>query len=94
MNQSNATIAAAVGDTIEIRLPFGHKWGGPANTQGTLIMQQPAGYAVKSEKSCVWRFVATQSGKSNLSFTTQALCPHNAMCPMYIAVISYTIDVK
>lgn len=93
-SQSNSTVTTSVGSTIEVHLPFGHKWVGPVNTSTELQLQQPAGYALKSQNVCVWRFVAKQSGTSRISFTSQAICKTGELCPMYIAVFSFNINVK
>ena len=91
---AKATTVAHVGDVIEVRLPFGHKWGGPTTSQGNLQIQQPSGYAWKSDNVCIWRFVAKSIGTTTLSFTTRALCKPNQMCPLYIAQVPLTITVK
>ncbi len=93
-NQVNSTITAKVGDVVEIRLPFGQKWSGPTATEGSLEMQQPAGYAWKTDKVCVWRFTAKSAGTTNLEFHEQALCKPGQMCPMYIADVPFVITVK
>ena len=90
----NDTVVAHNGDVVEVELPFGHKWTGPTNTQGVLQLQQPAGYAWKSSNICVWRFVATGTGTETLNFSSQALCKHGQLCPMYVMAISFTVDVK
>ena len=57
-------------------------------------MQQPAGYAWKTDKVCVWRFTAKSAGTTNLEFHEQALCKPGQMCPMYIANVPFMITVK
>ena len=91
----NSTISAHVGDVIEVRLPFGHKWNGPgiAALHG-LQLQQPAGYAWKAENVCIWRFVAQGTGTTQLLFQSQALCKPGEMCPMYITAVPFTVVVK
>jgi len=93
-NQANGPITAKVGDVVEIRLPFGQKWTGPTASEGNLQIQQPAGYAWKTDKVCVWRFTATSAGTTSLQFHQQALCKPGQMCPMYIADIPFVITVK
>ena len=56
-SQANSTITVKVGDVIEVRLPFGHKWSGPSASQGQLEIQTPSGYASHANSVCVWRFV-------------------------------------
>ncbi len=93
-NMTHSPIMAHVGDIIEIQLPFGHKWTGPNASQGNLEIQQPAGYAWKTDNICVWRFIAKAAGTTKLDFHLQALCKKGEMCPMYIAVVPFTITVK
>ena len=92
-SSANSPVAARVGDIVEVRLPFGHRWNGPM-IAGSLAMQQPAGYAWKSDNVCIWRFTAKSTGTTTLSFSTQALCKKGQMCPMYIAEIPFTVVVK
>ena len=94
MSNLNVPITAHVGDVIEVRLPFGHKWGGPIASQDGLDLQQPAGYAWKTDNVCIWRFVAKGTGTSQLLFHSQALCKPGEMCPLYITSIPFTVTVK
>lgn len=91
---ANTTVTAHTGDVIEIRLPFGHRWNGPATSQGILQLQAPAGYASKTNNVCVWRFVAQGIGNVNLNFTGQAICKKGQLCPMFIMDVPFKIDVK
>jgi|SRR5438876_11797332 len=91
---ANTTVTAHNGDVIEIRLPFGHRWNGPATSQGILQLQAPAGYASKTNNVCVWRFVAQGIGNVNLNFTGQAICKKGQLCPMFIMEVPFKIDVK
>ncbi len=93
-SQTNSTITAKVGDVVEIRLPFGQKWTGPTASEGNLEIQQPAGYARKTDNVCVWRFTAKSAGTTNLEFRQQALCKLGQLCPMYIAEIPFVVTVK
>lgn len=90
----NTTVTAHNGDTIEIRLPFGHKWTGPDSTQGKLELQPPAGFAWNTDSVCVWRFVAKGTGSTELTFHSQALCKPGEVCPMFITTLPVTVDVK
>ncbi|GAC1393117.1 MAG: hypothetical protein NVS4B12_16570 [Ktedonobacteraceae bacterium] len=94
LNQTHAPITAHVGDVVEIRLPFGQRWTGPTALQGTLEVQQPSGYAWKTDNVCVWRFVAKSAGTTTLEFHGQALCKAGQLCPMYIAEFPFVITVK
>ncbi len=93
-SDTNKTITANNGDVIEIRLPFGHQWSGPAASQGILHSQSPEGYAWKANSVCVWRFVAQGTGSVSLNFTGRPLCKRGQMCPMFIMALPFKIDVK
>ncbi|GAC1364419.1 MAG: hypothetical protein NVS2B12_25090 [Ktedonobacteraceae bacterium] len=88
------TIQAHAGDVIEFRFPFGKKWSGPNASQGGLDLQSPAGYASKVNGACVWDFAAKSTGSTQLTFNSQPLCKPGQMCPLYIAVVSYTVQIK
>jgi hypothetical protein len=88
------TVHAHVGDVIAVHMPFGKRWSGPSSSQGNLNLQQPAGYGLKSDSACVWRFTAQSVGTTALEFSARALCKAGQMCPMYIAVVSVTIAVS
>lgn len=88
------TVHAHVGDIIEVHMPFGKRWSGPSSSQGNLNLQQPAGYGLKSNNACVWRFTAQSAGTTSLEFSARALCKAGQMCPMYIAVVPVTIAVS
>jgi hypothetical protein len=90
----NTTIAAHNGDVIEVRLPFGHKWGGPAASQGILQLQPPAGYALKTSNVCIWRFVAQGTGSAFLDFSGRPICKRGQMCPLFIMNVPFKISVK
>lgn len=94
INSPNQTVSAHNGDMIEIHFPFGHKWIGPGNTPGILQLQQPSGYAQKSDNMCVWRFVAKGTGNAQLNFESQPLCKSGVACPMYIVAYPVTINIQ
>jgi hypothetical protein len=93
-SQANQTITAHNGDVIQINLPFGSKWSGPTTSQGILELQTPAGYAQKSINMCVWQFIAKGTGTVQLSFQKQALCKPGTLCPQYILVLPFTVNVQ
>ncbi len=93
-SSKDSTIKAHPGDVIEFRLAFGKKWGGPTASQGVLDLQGPAGYAMKANKACIWVFKAMSTGTTELTFTNQPLCKRGQICPMYIAVLPFTVQVK
>ena len=92
-SDANTTITAHSGDVIEVRLPFGHKWGGPATSQGILQLQPPAGYALKTNNVCIWRFVVQGTGSAQLNFTGRPICKRGQMCPLFIMSVPFKISV-
>jgi len=94
LKNSNSTITAHNGDLIEVRLPFGQQWSGPTTSQGELQLQTPAGYALNSDKVCIWRFIAQGSGTTQLTFSAKAICQKGQLCPQYILNVPFTIAVK
>lgn len=93
-SDSNSTITAHVGDTVEVDLPFGQTWTGPTTSQGALQLQGPAGYALTPAKVCVWRFTAQSAGTTQVNFYGKAICQKGQMCPLYVMRIPYTIVIK
>jgi hypothetical protein len=94
LKNSNSTITAHNGDLIEVRLPFGQQWSGPTTSQGGLQLQTPAGYALNSDKVCIWRFIAQGSGMTQLTFSAKAICQKGQLCPQYVLNVPFSIDVK
>src|SRR5215469_12174455 len=45
LKDMNSTVTSQLADIVEVDLPFGHMWNGPTSAQGTLALQQPAGFA-------------------------------------------------
>jgi hypothetical protein len=94
MTDSNTTINAHSGDVIEVHLPFGERWSGPTEASSILQLQTPSGYAFKAGKVCVWRFIARDSGVAKISFSARAICKKGELCPQYVLLVPFTIDVK
>ena len=94
LKNSNGTITAHNGDLIEVRLPFGEQWSGPTTSQGELQLQTPAGYALNSDKVCIWRFIAQGSGMTQLTFSAKAICQKGQLCPQYVLNVPFSINVK
>ncbi|WP_149400451.1 hypothetical protein [Dictyobacter arantiisoli] len=88
------TVSATNGDIIELRFPFGKKWSGPTTTSGPLQLQTPAGYALQSDKSCVWRFNTRGTGTTELHFSARPLCKMGQMCALFIQDVPVTVIVK
>ncbi|MGH2506171.1 MAG: hypothetical protein ACRDHZ_01925 [Ktedonobacteraceae bacterium] len=95
ISDEEKTTTVKKGATLEVDLPFGHNWSGPANkTQSPLAMQDPSGYASPASQMCVWHFVATSTGTTNLLFTGRPICAKNQICPLYIMALSFPITVQ
>lgn len=90
---ANSIITVHNGDTIQFQFPFGQRWSGPTTSQGTLKLLPPAGYAARTSKVCVWRFVANGTGVTHLNFSGQALCNFGQVCPLYIVDVPFTVNV-
>jgi hypothetical protein len=94
-SDANKTTTVKKGDTIEVDLPFGHNWSGPTNnTQGPLSMQNPSGYAATASQVCIWRFVASNTGTTEILFTGRPICEKNKLCPAFIMAVSFPIAVQ
>lgn len=94
LKDTHSTVTAHVADIVEVDLPFGVMWGGPTSSQGTLTLQQPAGYAWQANKVCVWRFTAQNTGTTQLTFTGRPICKKGEACPQYIMQVPFTIEVE
>ncbi len=94
MSNSNSTVTAHKGDLIEVRLPSNEQWSGPITSQGLLALQTPSGYLLRSDKMCVWHFVAQGTGTTRLTFSGRAICNPGKLCPMYVVKIPFTVEVK
>lgn len=91
---SGTTVTAKKGDTIEIKLSFGHVWQGPMDlAQGLLTAQGPVGYAYPAAKVCIWRFLAAGTGSAHFSFEGRPICKPTQACPMYIMAVPFTVDI-
>jgi uncharacterized protein YceK len=92
---SGNTINVTRGQSIEVDLPFGHTWAGPADLGSDLLaLQSPAGYDSPVARACVWRFIATGTGTAHFSFVGRPLCKKGQLCPMYVLAVPFTIDIK
>lgn len=93
--QQDSTVQAHKGDVIEVQLPFGSRWTGPTKSQGPLQLDLTPGFADQSAKTCVWRFTALGTGKTELGFSKQPLCTgKERVCAMYIIRYDFTINVQ
>lgn len=94
LSDANATITVHVGDVIEVQLPFGLRWTGPAISGSGLQLQTPAGYASTATGMCIWRFHALRAGTTHLTFSARAICKPGQVCPQFVLAILFTIVVK
>jgi len=94
ISSPDQTVSAHNGDMIEIHFPFGRKWAGPGSIPSILQLQQPSGYAQKSDNMCVWRFAAKGTGQAQLAFESQPLCKSGVACPMYVVAYPVTINIQ
>jgi hypothetical protein len=83
-------VDAKVGQTIEVQLPFGHKWALFPLATTIVSLQSPAGYGDASVQSCIWRFTATAAGNGQLVYLVSPICQTGVECPNYMA--RFTID--
>jgi hypothetical protein len=86
-------VSVTVGQTIEVQLPFGHKWNLFPPASSDLTVQSPSGYGDASVQSCIWRFQAAQAGSEMLTFTEQPLCTSSMECPDYITQLAIPVTV-
>lgn len=92
---SGSTVNVTRGETIEVDLPFGHVWSGPANlSPGLLTMQTPAGYEASAIGACVWRFTAIGPGSVRLSFVGRPVCEKGQVCPLYVMAVIFTLTIS
>lgn len=91
--QAAIPINVRKGDVLEVQMPFGVMWQGPTMSKGVLQLQQPAGYAWKPSNSCIWRFVAEQTGTIKLHFFGRAICKKLYLCVPSVLDTSFTIKV-
>ncbi len=91
--QAATTINAKKGAVLEVQMPFGVAWQGPTTSQGVLQLQEPAGYAWKASNSCIWRFVAVQTGRVTLHFFGRAICKKTYLCVPSVEATSFTVQV-
>ncbi len=83
-------VNASVGQTIEVQLPFGHKWALFPAMSTLVTLQTPAGYGDASVQSCIWRFTAATAGTGQIVYLVSPVCGAGVECPNYMA--RFTID--
>jgi hypothetical protein len=91
--QAATTINIHKGNLLEVQMPFGVAWQGPTTSLGVLQLQEPAGYAWKQSNSCIWRFVAEQTGSVKLNFFGRAICKKVRLCVPSVEDTSFTVQV-
>jgi hypothetical protein len=96
-SNNNSIVSVNKGDTVEVDLPFGHRWEEVSATpvsQNLLTEQTLSGYALSSSHMCVWRFVATNTGTAHLTFVGQPICAKGEPCPLYLITLAFAINIK
>ena len=87
---ANRVVSAPVGAIVELRLEGLHTWSGPTTApRGALTRVGAQG--VLQHGACVWDFQVARRGDATIMITEGALCPPNAMCPMYAVALTFTI---
>lgn len=83
-----------VGQSLEVALPFGHKWTlGLDAGQPALALSTPAGYGDASLQSCIWRFTTKQAGQVTLTFSSAPICQPHRDCSQAIGLLRIPITV-
>ena len=91
--QAHTTFSIQQGNVVEVQMPFGIAWRGPAVSGGGLQLQSPAGYAWKASNACIWRYVAKNAGTVKLTFSGMVLCKQNLHCALAEVLDEFTIKV-
>lgn len=87
------TTSVKVGQTLEVRFPFGHRWVlAAAKMNGSFTLDTPAGYADTQTQSCTWHFTAKQAGSQDLPFTESPICQPHTLCPQNEIELDVTIQ--
>ena len=92
VTKPEGTTTVTVGQTLELRLAFGHRWNvAPGTLSGAFTLDQPAGYADTQHQTCDWHFTAKQAGSQALTITSAAICEASGPCSQAIVAFSMTI---
>lgn len=87
---ANRVVSAPVGAIVELRLSGSHTWSGATVAPvGALTLVGAQG--ALQQGTCVWDFQVAHRGDATIMITEGALCPPNAMCPMYAILVTFTI---
>ncbi|HET9111541.1 MAG TPA: hypothetical protein VFN78_12005 [Ktedonobacterales bacterium] len=87
---ANQVVNAPVGSIVELQLEGLHTWSAPTVApSGALIKVGAQG--VLEQGACLWDFKVARAGDAKIMITEGALCPPNAMCPMYALLVTFTI---
>jgi hypothetical protein len=87
------TVAVAVGQSIEIRLPASFSWRLSRAPDSVLALQNPAGWYDSTLNACIWRFGAASTGTVDLDFAGAIVCEPGKVCPALAAIARYHITV-
>lgn len=91
--QAHTTFSIQQGNVVEVQMPFGIAWRGPAVSGEGLQLQSPAGYAWKPSNACIWRYVAKSAGTVKFTFSGMVLCKQNLHCALAEVLDEFTINV-
>lgn len=88
-------ITLHVGQTLEVRLPFGRRWSFFPMSADTLTLQSPAGYGDVTAGSCIWRFTAVHVGNTAITFIFAPIClPTMSQCSQLEGHSAFSITVQ
>jgi len=91
--QGHTSFSVQQGNVVEVQMPFGIAWRGPAISGEGLQLQSPAGYAWKPGNACIWRYTAKNAGTVKLTFVGSVLCKQNLHCSLAEVIDEFTIKV-
>jgi len=94
--QKSHAASLRVGQTLEVDLPFGHRWALalPQVPSGSLSLDAPAGYGDAAQHSCVWHYTAKAAGQVTLTYSLSPLCQKGQHCSGAITLLDLAITVQ
>lgn len=89
------TVAAKVGQTIEIELPATFRWA-LISQDAESILTAPAtnGWFEATQGDCIWQFTATKAGSATLKFAGGQVCSSASKCSDIATEKAFTVAVK
>jgi hypothetical protein len=88
---NGATITAATGDTVTLRLGADLDWSGDVGVSDNTVLQQLPDALARGVQG-VWRAVAP--GTATVHATGRPICDPNAPCPQFLATFSAAVVVS